>query len=152
MNSNNYKKAGFVLLVIVLTLSISCEKIEEMSYLDQWLGMYEGSSFHWSQEFDSSKDSVVRMEYIQTVLAEVRRGKIDSSLSITLTFDDKFIHTQSDLIFSDSGYYFSAWGRGGSSYSQLMIRFRADSMHYSSYGKAGIASSGGTYFSIAKRQ
>ncbi len=156
MNPINHKKAGSVLLLIILSLSISCEKIEEPSYLDQWLGMYEGSAYSWSHEWDSSKDSTIKRESIWTVLAEVRKGEVDSSLAITLTFDGitydrRNTWTLRNLIFPDSGYYNSVSG-GGSDYSNVMIQFDTDSMHYSSYNKAGIASSGGTNFSIAKKK
>ncbi len=156
MNSINHKKLGSVLLVIVLSLSISCEKTEDPTYLDQWLGMYEGSAYSWSKEWDSSNDSSILRESFWTVLAEVQKGEIDSSLSITLVFEgltnDRIrTTTHSDLLISDLGYHKSSSG-GGSSYSHVIIQFDADSLHYSSFSHSGIASQGGTDFGIAKKQ
>lgn len=150
MNTKYYTKARSLLIVFVLTLTMSCEKIDNSSYLDKWVSVYAGTSHHWGN-YPVSMDSFVRTQKYKHVLAEVGKGDFDSTLNLTLIFDSITTITHIDLKFSDSGNHFSDSG-GGSSYASLDIYFIADSLYYKSFNKCGIPCSVGVDFSIKKEQ
>ena len=143
-------KTSTVLIIFVLTLTMSCEKIHNSSYLDEWLGVYEGTSHHWDIYSVSTNNIVSTHEY-KKVLAEVGEGDLDSTLNLTLTFDSTITFTHSDLKFSASGHHFSVSG-GGSGVASITIKFDTDSMHYNSFKKCGMPCSASIDFSIKKKQ
>jgi hypothetical protein len=127
-------------------------QIEINSYLTKWLGMYEGSSHHWSSYPTeiNGQWQFVTYHTNKNVLVNVNKSSQDSCLDFTLTYDDSIMGTKNDLKFLVSGIHFSSWG-GGSGYGSLDINFNSDSLSYYYFQKCGVHCSSGIDFVIGKK-
>ena len=141
-------KQQLIFSVFVLMIFISCKKeknsLASSYYLDPCLGVYDGSSEHWSISQGVSSST------IKKVTVDVQKSSLDSCLNLTITYNDTIVDLKKDLKFSPSGKYYSQWG-SASTAGGLTINFIADSLKYSSYQSGGIMSSYGTKFSIKKK-
>jgi hypothetical protein len=138
--------------LIILCTSIiitSCLKSDDNPpyYLDQWLGSYEGTSHHWTSY--PVADGFYNSHTYKKIVVDVLKGEIDSTLNMTLTYNDTIVRYTNDLPISPEGGHFSQWG-GGSSYGSLTVNFTADTLHYINFQKCGIPCSSGIDFSIAR--
>lgn len=145
-------KTKFFLYFATSIIFCSCQKnndIEPNSYLNKWLGIYEGTSHLWSS-YPGSDFTNIRNDYYYKAKVDVVKSSLDSSLNLTITYNDSIINSLNDLKFSSSGHHFSEWG-SGSGYGSLTIEFMSDSLHYLSYQKCGIPCNVGAVFWLVKR-
>ena len=136
---------------MVLLFTISCEKTKETEpYLSKWLGIYEGTSHHWSSYPGGglTYPFIENHSYVK-VQVNVQKSNIDSCLNFLITYNDSVFDNKSDLQFSVSGIHHSQWG-GGSGFGSLDVNFDSVSLHYNNFQKCGIPCSSGTDFVIAR--
>lgn len=147
-----HRKTHFALVISILALmNVGCEKKEETltqsSYLDQWVGTYEGNSYQWLSYYSAGQSS--QSGVFKKVSIEVSRGSQDSTLDFAYTYNDSILKTEAALHFSDSGFHSSSWG-GGSSYATLEIYLHGDSIHYDLHQSCGMTCEQGEYINIQK--
>lgn len=125
--------------------------IEIKSYLSKWIGIYRGTSHHWSSyptEINGQWQFITNESY-RKVSVDVRIGVQDSCLNFIITYNDTINDTKENLLFSNLGVHFSQWG-SGSGYGSLNINFRPNSLYFDNFQKCGIPCSGGVDFDIQK--
>jgi hypothetical protein len=120
-------------------------------YLKQWVGSYEGSSYHWSNypRIVNGQMQIVTNDTNLQVKVDVQMGSVDSSLIFMIAYSDSTFETHTDLFFDSTGSHFSEWG-GGSSYGSLTIDFSTDQLSYDKFQKCGIPCNSGINFNIVK--
>lgn len=125
--------------------------IDVRSYLSDYTGIYEGTSYHWTQypQIIDGNMQIVTFDSYKSVRVVVEPSSQDSSLDFTITYNDSIIDTREGLDFSASGIHSSMWGQGSSS-GTLDISFENDSLDYVYTQKCGIPCNSGIEFSIAK--
>ena len=127
-------------------------EIEVKSYLSKWVGVFEGTSHHWSNYpvmVDGEFQLVTNNTY-KTVLVNVNQSTQDSCLDFTITYNDTIVETKNDLKFSDSGIHHSQWG-AGSGYGSLDINFESDSLYYDYFQQCGIPCQSGIDFVLGEQ-
>lgn len=144
------KSRWFIILFAVVFLA-SCTKDDELqldSYLNKWIGVYEGTSHSWITS--PTGNAMVTTNTYSDIFIEVKKNNKDSIL--TLVYKDKYnnITGQGDYKILPSGYYHSEWG-SGSSYGTISIRFDSTSLSYSSYQKCGIPCDSGKRSYLRKK-
>lgn len=144
----------FILLLLLafVIINTSCRKDDLTNiYLNQWIGKYEGTSYHWSTHPTqiNGQWQVTTNESYKDVAVLVIPGARDSCLDFIITINNATPDTLKNLLFSDIGEHFSSSG-GGSGYESLKISFESDSLFFSKYYKCGIPCSGGIEFNIRK--
>lgn len=138
-----------IIAICISVLLFSCRKNkdDEYAYLDQWVGIYVGISYHWSTH---PVDTImVTNEQYKVVIVDVQKNESESSLDFTLTYNDGIIDNRDKIKFTTSGTHSSNWG-GGSGYGSLDIDFKSDSLHYDYYQKCGIPCNSGIEFKIKR--
>ncbi len=135
------------LFFCILLLSYSCSKDNKDDFLDQWIGVYEGTADQWSSYPGDS--SFIESHEFKGVIAEVKKATIESAVNITLTFDSAQVKIYSDLVIDQQGHHFSEWG-GGSGYGSLNLQFESDSLDFELFQKCGIPCDSGTKFKIGR--
>lgn len=140
-------------LFFVIVLCISCQKNddtnpEQTSYLNEWLGEYEGTSHHWFSFYNGFEAEITHT--YRNICVDVQIGSLDSTLNFTITYDEVDHQSFNDLEFTTLGYYHTQWGSGSSAGSRS-IQFRPDSLQYESSSHAGIATRSGIDFNIGRK-
>jgi hypothetical protein len=144
-------KAKTYFLFCFLIIFMSCEKNDKAdpsSFLNKWLGAYEGTSHHWITMPNDSE--MVTYNYYKKVHVDVQKSSLDSSLNLTITYNDSIIDSKNNLKFSSSDHHFSQWG-DGSGYGSLTVNFNSDSLHYKFFQMCGIPCSSGIDFNLKKK-
>lgn len=138
---------NLVKLLVVLFLFISCQKDsnDPSTYLDPWLGIYQGTSHHWIS-YPSDTTFVTNHSY-RSVMVEVVKGNMDSTVNLQIVYNDTITELKTDLKVSFTGHHFSQWG-GGSGYGSLTFDFRNDSLIYNYFQKCGIPCNSGIDFKL----
>jgi hypothetical protein len=144
-------KPKYIILLCVALSMVMCSKNESRldTYLNQWMGKYEGTSHHWMTYPGDS--GMINSNTDKHVLVHVQKSSLDSCLNFTFTFDDTLINNINDIYFLPTGKHFSDWG-GGSGYGSVTIEFEPDRMNYHYFQKCGIPCSSGVDFTIDKKE
>ena len=140
------------LLILALIIVTSCKKEDQTNiYLNQWIGQYEGASYHWTTKPTqvNGQSQVTTSESYKDVSVEVRKAPIDSCLTFIISYNNSSQDTIYNLSFSGAGSHYSSSG-SGSSYGSLSINFESDSLFFSKNQKCGMPCSSGVKFDIKK--
>lgn len=145
------KNTLFIFLFAAI-LMLSCTKSDDEprldSYLNKWLGSYEGTSHSW--QTSPSSNAMVTTNTYSDIFIEVKKSKKDSILTLVYKDKDKNVTGQCEYKILPSGYYYSDWG-AGSSYGTMSIQFNSNSLTYRSYQKCGIPCDSGTNYDLVKK-
>ena len=75
-------RARKLIFFCVLIIFMTCQKnvdIELTSYLDEWLGVYEGTSHHWYSFYNGFEAEITHT--YRNVSVEVQLGSLDSTMN-----------------------------------------------------------------------
>ncbi|NOT35779.1 MAG: hypothetical protein HOP11_00205 [Saprospiraceae bacterium] len=146
------KTTVLTIFSLCLLLSLGCEEENPATfYLRKWIGVYDGTSRHWSTypSVVNGNWQIITNESNRKVTVDVGIGVQDSALNFKITYNDSITSISENLLFSNEGVHFAQTG-GGSGYGSVNIRFVADSLYYSLFQKCGIPCSSGIDFKIKK--
>ena len=143
-------KAKILLIALSIICITACKKnnSDNLYYLDQWIGEYEGTSHHWIS-YPSGTTWYEDHTY-KKVVVDVQKSSMDSCLDLFITYNDSIEHSKHDLKFSSSGKHYSEWG-GGSTHGALSVRIDPDSLHYDLYQGCGMVCSSGINFYLSRK-
>lgn len=132
------------------TLYLSSVNAGQLSYLDQWTGVYEGTSHHaYSHPSCPGYTCYVTDHFYKSVVVTVELGTIDSCVNLTIVYDTTTTNIMSNLKVSALGRHYSSWG-GGSGAGHLNMSFSSDTLSYNKFQQAGMVSSSVIDFKIKK--
>lgn len=123
----------------------------QLYYLKKWVGLYEGTSRHWTSQ-PSYIDGVYgwsETEDFRNVSVNVALSNQDSCLDLTIKYNSK-VEKRTGLKFSETGFHYTTWS-GGSSFGSLRIIFKNDSLEYNYGQKCGIPCQSGIDYVIGKK-
>lgn len=170
------KKVVFISIFGIIIFALSCEKqnisvnqdtnvyqdtivnqdtivIEDTTtYLDKWVGNYEGNSRHWysySYFVDGEWHTHNEANY-KKVVVNVQKGSKELCLNFKITYDDIEKDSIINLLFPESGDFIQ-YIDGGSSYGKIEINFTNDILSYDYSRGCGHYCSKGIDFKIEKR-
>ena len=132
----------FISSILLILSSCTKEATQQTSYLDKWVGEYEGISDHWT----AGGGNVYHI--YKVVEVDVKRNSTSSSVDLIVTYNGGSPRTLDTVHVNLSGIHKS---RQTYQHSSLEIKFTPDSLIYNGYNHNSVGFQDGIDFEIEKK-